>query len=88
MISEFEFNTFVQGRGLWKFNNNLLNDKQYVDKVKQDIQLVGDHYERSLDVSVFLYILLMEIRGITIFHSSYKKHAKEKKKKVTHFGNY
>ena len=31
---EFKFNNFVLGRGLWIFNNNLLHDKQYVDKVK------------------------------------------------------
>ena len=48
------------------FNNNLLHDKQYVDKVKQHIQLVRDQYERSLDDSAFIDILLMEIRGITI----------------------
>ena len=81
VICEFKFNTFVRGRGLWKFNNNLLYDKQYVDKVKQHIQLVRDQYERSLDDSAFLDILLMEIRGITISHSSYKKPKKEQKEK-------
>ena len=35
------------------FNNNLLHDKQYVDKVKQHIQLVRDQYERSLDDCIF-----------------------------------
>ena len=45
------------------------------------IQLVRDQYERSLDYSTFLDILLMEIRGITISHSSYKKREKEKKEK-------
>ena len=73
VICEFKFNTFVRGRGLWKFNNNLLYDKQYVDKVKQHIQLVKDQYERSIDDSAFLDILLMEIRGISISHFSYKK---------------
>ena len=42
VICKFKFNTFVRGRGLWKFNNSLLYDKEYVDKVKQHIQLVRD----------------------------------------------
>ena len=73
-----------KGRGLGKFNNSSLHDKQYIDKVKQHVQLVRDQYERSLDDSAFLDILLMELmelRGITISHSSYKKREKEKKEK-------
>ena len=32
-VIEFKLNTFEGGRGLWKFNNDLLYDTTYVDKV-------------------------------------------------------
>lgn len=80
VVVEFRLNTFERGRGLWKFNNNLLYDKTYVDKVKNQIQMVKTQYGNSsmeteckLNDSLFLEILLMEIRGITISYSSFKK---------------
>ena len=38
VILELKFNSFERGRGLWKFNNSLLTDKIYVDKVKETIE--------------------------------------------------
>ena len=80
VVLEIKFNAFQRGRGLCKFNNSLLLDKIYVDKVKDTIQQVHDQYASPLDNKLdnieghkFLEILLMEIRGITISYSSYKK---------------
>ena len=39
-----KFKPFKRGRGLWKFNNNLLTDKEYVLKVKETIQSVSIQY--------------------------------------------
>ena len=85
VVIEFKLNTFERGRGLWKFNNDLLYDTTYVDKVKQQIQFVKAQYNHSsvdskckLNDSAFLEILLMEIRGITISYSSFKKKERNK----------
>lgn len=35
VLLELKFNPFTKGSGLWKFNNTLLSDKEYVVKVKE-----------------------------------------------------
>ena len=49
VVLEIKFNAFQRGRGLWKFNNSLLLDKTYVDKVKDTIQQVHGQYASPLD---------------------------------------
>ena len=91
VILELKFNSFERGRGLWKFNNySLLTDKIYVDKVKETIERLKIQYDYSdnvyissgntkeVDDSLFLEVLLMEIRGLSISYSSYKKKEQEK----------
>ena len=86
VVMEMKFNPFIKGRGLWKFKNSLLYDDVYVDKVKQTIQEVKNQYRKhstknfddpnsikNVDDSILLEVLLMEITGITIAYSSYKK---------------
>lgn len=80
VIMEIKFNSFTKGHGLWKFNNSLLHDEVYVEKVKQTIQLVKEtflknptnyadnlYYFDTIDDSTFLEVLLMEIRGIKFY---------------------
>ena len=88
VVVELKFNSFKRGRGLWKFNNSLLSDKIYVDKVKETIHDICKQYVKidnsntnstdDIDDSTLLEVLLMEIRGATISYSSYKKKEKEK----------
>ena len=85
VVIEWKLNTFERGRGLWKFNNDLLYDTTNVDKVKQQIQFVRTQYNHSsvdskykLNDSAFLEILLLEIREITISYSSFKKKERNK----------
>lgn len=85
VVVELKFNSFKRGCGLWKFNNSLLSDKEYVQKVKETIHKVCRQYSksdtdntRSIDDSILLEVLLMEIRGVTISYSSYKKKQREK----------
>jgi hypothetical protein len=84
VVVEFKFNSFERGRGLWKFNNLLLYDKVFVEKVKQQIQFVKEQYSQGsqdkisdIDDALFLETLLMEIRGMTISYSSYKKRERD-----------
>lgn len=84
VTTELKFKTFKRGRGLWKFNNSLLSDMNYVQKVKETIQDICKQYlvrdTEDIDDSSFLDVLLMEIRGITISYSTLRKR-KEKIKK-------
>ena len=41
---EFKITKFDRGRGFWKFNNALLRDKEYVDKVKETIKSIVERY--------------------------------------------
>ena len=95
VVMELKFNPFIRVHGLWKFNNSLLYDDVYVAKVKQTIQEVKKQYKKHstknaddpnyieiVDDSILLEVLLMEIRGITISYSSYKKKEKDKLEKV------
>ena len=78
VVLELKFNEFKRGKGLWKFNNTLLNDRDYMTKVKNIIEEVRVQYlDCPIDDDVFFETLLMEIRGMTISHSSYKKKQKD-----------
>ena len=52
VILELKFNSFERGRGLWKFNNSLLTDKIYVDKVKETIERLKIQYDYSDNVHI------------------------------------
>lgn len=88
VILELKFNTFQRGRGLWKFNNSLLIDKTYIQKVKDTIQQVHNQYKGTSSESIedqnFLEVLLMEIRGVTISYSSFKKKQRDEIILVSH----
>lgn len=83
VTTELKFNTFKRGHGLWKFNNSLLSDMNYVQKVKKKpIQNIFKQYlvrdTGYIDCSLFLDVLLMEIRDITISFSTFEKKGKRK----------
>lgn len=83
VILELKFNPFERGRGLWKFNNSLLTDMVFIDKVKEIIERVKSQYaynadthtcfSKDIDDSIFPEVLLMEIRGLSISYSYHKK---------------
>lgn len=86
-----KFSDFTRGRGFWRFNNSLLKDKTYIEKVKEtilhtkieyapipyateNIGLVDNNIlQFTIDDQLFMEMLLLKIRGMTISHSSYKK---------------
>ena len=44
IILELELNPFIRGKGLWKFNNSLLYDADYVNAIKEKILDVKKQY--------------------------------------------
>lgn len=68
--------------GCGNFNNSLLSDMNYVQKVKETIPNICKQYlvrdTEDIDDRSFLDVLLMEIRGITISYSTFKKKGKRK----------
>ena len=72
VVVEVKFNMFK--RGVWKLNNSLLKDKNYIEEVKQTINNVtGQYMQNVIEEACFIDVLLMEIRGATISYSSYVK---------------
>ena len=86
-----KFNQFKRGKGLWKFNNSLLYDTKYVNKVNEFIlkfkkqhclpiynienidNIPDDEIQFILNDQMFLEMLLLELRGLTISYASFKK---------------
>ena len=88
IILKLKFQNNERGKGYWKFNNSLLKDSQYIDKIKKIIEDVKQTYatnlnpeemipnqdlQFSINDQLFLETLLMMIRGDTIKYSSIKK---------------
>ena len=87
---ELQITKFEKGKGFWHFNNSLLKDTVYVNKVKEIILKTKEEYVPSpilrsyipnipneslqiiIDDSLFLEVLLMNIRGVTISYSTWK----------------
>ena len=88
IILKLKFQNNERGKGYWKFNNSLLKDTQYIDKIEKIIEDVKQTYATNLNPDeiipnqdlqfnindqLFLETLLMMIRGDTIKYSSIKK---------------
>lgn len=69
---QLKFNNFTKGKGFWRFNNFLLRDPTYVQKVKDTIAKTEFEYREPgypvepeistyIDDDLFLEILLMKI---------------------------
>ena len=61
-----------QGPGLWKFNNTLLKDMQYVSTVQDTYAHVCSYYSNVTDKRLFWELMKMEIRAATIAFSKGK----------------
>ena len=90
VILFLKLNTIQTGKGVWKFNNSLLTDKEYLKIIKAVIDKTISQYailiykldnlklvpkskiQFLINEQLFLEILLMEIKGKTIY-SAYKK---------------
>ena len=62
-------NPTSRGPGLWKFNNSLLNDEEYVNKIRETYAQTCIYYSDSVNKRLFWEMLKMEIRAATISFS-------------------
>ena len=60
-----------RGKGTWKFNNNLLKDKQYVNLIKDTIQKIKQNV--FANKNTFWEYLKCQIRSDTISYSILKQ---------------
>ena len=65
-------NKCPRGPGFWKFNNTLLRDPQYIDKIHCTYTLACKYYGHLTDRRLFWEMIKMEIRSATITYSKNK----------------
>ena len=61
-----------KGPGFWKFNDSLLEDCEYVDKLPEQIPLFKDKYSDVQNANLKWDLIKMKIRGFTIKFSKIK----------------
>ena len=65
-------NETPRGPGLWKFNNTLLDDEQYLASIRETYVSASDMYSDVEDKRLFWEMLKMEFRSTTISYSKTK----------------
>ena len=65
-------NECLRGPGFWKFNNILLKDPQYIDKIRYTYTQARKYYGHLTDRRLFWEMIKMEIRSATITYSKNK----------------
>ena len=68
-----------RGPGLWKFNNALIDDEEYVNRIKANYPIIGEKYRDLDDHRLKWELIKMEIRALTIAYS--KSKAKRQRKR-------
>jgi hypothetical protein len=70
-----------RGKGLWKFNNSLFADNEYVTKAKNKIEECKARYLNATDHCLTWDTIKAELRGVTISHSTYR--SKQRKQQLS-----
>ena len=72
-----------RGKDTWKFNNSLITDPEYVNKIKDKLNEYKERYKNVKDHCLLWDTAKAEIRGISISHASYiNRQRKEKLNKL------
>ena len=61
-----------RGPGLWKFNNTLLKDEEYVERVRETYLNTVNYYRQVTNKRLLWELIKMEIRNATILYTKYK----------------
>ena len=74
-----------KGPRFWKFNNSLLRDEKYINKLRNNLDKYKDKYKDVEERGLQWDLLKMEIRGFTVMYS--KSKAKAQQNEETEFQN-
>ena len=73
-----------KGPGFWKFNNSLLEDFRYVNKLRENIYKYKEKYTNVEDLGLKWDLIKMEIRGFTIKYCKIKMKKREREELLLH----
>jgi len=74
-----------RGPGLWKFNNTLLKDEEYVEWVRKTYSNTLNYYRQVTNKSLLWELIKMEIRNATISYTKYKtKASRDREEEIRH----
>ena len=62
----------TRGPGLWKFNNSLLKDAEYLSLISDKYPIIREKYTDIADKRLTWEMIKMELRGVTISFAKYK----------------
>ena len=68
-----------KGPGFWKFNNSLLKDEKYINKLRNNLDRYKDKFKDVEDRGLQWKLLKMEITRFTVMYSKSKAKARKKK---------
>ena len=69
------------GPGFWKFNASLVEDKEYVQKARENISSFREKYNDVVDLDLRWDVIKMEIRNFTLQYSKRKARLEKDKEK-------
>ena len=52
VLINLRFSSQIRGKGTWKFNNSLLKETEFIEKVKGDIKTVIEEYESDPSIDI------------------------------------
>ena len=71
--------------GLWKFNNTLLKDEEYVEWVRETYSNTVRYYRQVTSKGLLWELIKMEIRSATISYTKYKaKISRDRAEEIRH----
>ena len=74
-----------RGPGLWKFNNTLLKDEEYVERVRETYSNTVKYYREVANKGLLWELIKMEIRSVTISYTKYKaKVSRDQAEEIRH----
>ena len=73
-----------KGPGFWKFNNSLLEDFRYVNKLRKNIYEYREKYTNVEDLGLKWDLIKMEIHGFTIKYCKIKMKKRKREELLLH----
>ena len=78
---KFKCSNNRRGPGLWKFNNSLLDDEEYVNLIRGSYSSISEKYAGQEDKRLKWELVKLELRGLTIPYAKNKAKNLRKKEK-------